>query len=229
VTRAKIGGADDPSLSPEERAMLTEWASAMGFATLHRLWQLLLKGHGEVTTAALPRETAEMALLRVVHASQLPDPGELARRLQSGEAVQVPLVPMISAAPAEPQAPLLNLPADFRGLIAMVDEGGKAQLAQQLHDFVGLVAYAPPHLALKALKPLPQEFARDLAAVLRRVTNAVWDVTMTDGDAAPSLLEQERAVEAAARDAILGAPLVAAARAAFPDAELIEEVRSSMR
>jgi DNA polymerase-3 subunit gamma/tau len=229
VTRAKVGGADDPSLAPEERAALGEWASAMGFATLHRLWQLLLKGHGEVTTAALPREAAEMALLRVVHASQLPDPGELARKLQSGEAVAVPVMSMTPSAPAEQQAPLLNLPADFRALVALVDEGGKAQLAQQLHDYAGLISYAPPRLALKALKPLPQEFARDLSAVLRRLTNAVWDVTMTDGDAAPSLLAQERAAESAVRDAILGAPLVAAARAAFPDAELIEEPRSSMR
>jgi len=231
VTRTKVGGADDPSLSPEERAALAEWAGAMGFATLHRLWQLLLKGHGEVVAASLPREAAEMALLRVVHASQLPDPGELARKLQSGEAIDVPVVPMTPGAPAEPQRPLFRLPVDFPALVALLDEGGKAQLALQLHDHVGLVRYAPPEptLVLKALKPLPQEFARDLSAALRRMTDQAWDVTMTDGEAAPSLLQQERANEAAARDAILGAPLVAAARAAFPDAEFIDESRSALR
>jgi DNA polymerase-3 subunit gamma/tau len=42
---------------------------------------LLLRGHDEVAKAALPIEACEMALLRVIHASQLPDPGELARQI----------------------------------------------------------------------------------------------------------------------------------------------------
>uniref|UniRef100_UPI00037BFA84 DNA polymerase III subunit gamma/tau n=1 Tax=Rhizorhabdus wittichii TaxID=160791 RepID=UPI00037BFA84 len=97
ITRAKVAGTDDPALSAEEREAYGDWAGKLGFATLHRLWQLLLKGHGEVQTAAMPIEAAEMALLRVVHASQLPDPGELARRLASGD-LNLPVQP----APAQP-------------------------------------------------------------------------------------------------------------------------------
>ena len=44
----------------------------MSFPALHRLWQLFLKGHEEVSRAALPIETAEMAILRAIHASMLP-------------------------------------------------------------------------------------------------------------------------------------------------------------
>ena len=86
VTRAKAGGRVDPALSVEEREASADWASRLGYATLHRLWQLLLKGHGEVIAAALPQEAAEMALLRVLHAGQMPDPQELLRRLETGEA-----------------------------------------------------------------------------------------------------------------------------------------------
>ena len=46
--------------------------------------------------------------------------------------------------------------------------------------------------------------------------------------AALTLREQEAAMANAARDAILNAPIVAAVRAAFPDAELIDESRSAM-
>ena len=35
----------------------------------------------------MPLEAAEMALLRVIHASELPDPGALLEKLASGEAV----------------------------------------------------------------------------------------------------------------------------------------------
>ncbi|WP_174274651.1 DNA polymerase III subunit gamma/tau, partial [Sphingomonas bacterium] len=90
ITRAKAGGRVDPALSVEEREAFADWASRLGYATLHRLWQLLLKGHGEVTGAALPQEAAEMALLRVLHAGQMPDPQELARRLQASETIAAP-------------------------------------------------------------------------------------------------------------------------------------------
>jgi DNA polymerase-3 subunit gamma/tau len=70
----------DPAQSVEEREAYADWASRLGYATVHRLWQLLLKGLGEVNSAAMPLEAAEMALLRVIHASELPDPGALPRK-----------------------------------------------------------------------------------------------------------------------------------------------------
>jgi len=229
VTRAKAGGAEDPALSHEEREAYADWASRMGYATLHRLWQLLLKGHGEVLTAPHPREAAEMALLRVVHASQLPDPGELARRLQAGEAMAAaPAASAPAPAQAAPSAepPLLAMPRDFPALIALLADNGKPHVAQQLHDYAGLVAYDPPRLVLKPVKPLPGDFARDLAASLKRLTDAVWQIEMSDAPSEPTLLQQEQAAAQAARDEILNAPMVASVRSVFPDAELIEETRS---
>jgi DNA polymerase-3 subunit gamma/tau len=219
VTRAKVGGGDDPALSHEERDAYAEWAGGLGYVALHRLWQLLLKGHGEVQAAAMPREAAEMALLRVVHASQLPDPGELVRKLANGEATAAPVA---APAPVESQAPLLKLPANFPALVRLLDHGGKALLAQQLHDYVGLVRYEPPDLVIRPQKPLPADFARDLSAALKGLTGALWEITVTDGPADPSLLDQEKASENAARDAILASPVVKAAFEAFPEAELID-------
>jgi len=228
VTRAKAGGAEDPALSHEEREAFADWASRMGYATLHRLWQLLLKGHAEVLAAPHPREAAEMALLRVVHASQLPDPGELARRLQSGEQIiAAPASAPAAPTPAPPRAepPVSVFPETFELLVSRVDTASPL-LGQQLHDFVGLVRYAPPQLVLRPVKPLPGEFARQLAAVLKTLTNSAWDVEFSDAPSEPSLLQQEQAAAQAVRDEILNAPMVAQVRSVFPDAELIEETRS---
>ena len=73
---------------------------------LHRLWQLFLKGHDEVARAALPIEAAEMALLRAIHASTLPDPGELARQIRDGgvSATSAPAVTHQAAPAAAPVA-----------------------------------------------------------------------------------------------------------------------------
>ncbi len=223
------------ALSAEEREAYADWASRMGFATLHRLWQLLLKGHAEILTAPNPREAAEMALLRVVHASQLPDPGELARRLQSGQGVVVPAAPAAGpsdAAPTAsmpPRAPVAEpapskMPPDFEALVGLVEER-KASLGLQLRDDTSLVRYAPPVLEIWPRRPLD---VGSLRKILRDLTDEEWDIVLAEAKGAPTLHEQEKAAANAARDAILNAPMVTAVRAAFPDAELIEDSRSAM-
>ncbi len=84
VTVVKVGRADNPVFGADERSAIADWAQNLGFPSLHRLWQLLLKGHDEVVRAATPIEAAEMALLRVLHAANMPDPGELLALLQQG-------------------------------------------------------------------------------------------------------------------------------------------------
>ena len=222
VTMAKMGGGPDPSQSAEEREAFGEWASHLSFAQLHRLWQLLLKGHDEAAKSAMPLEAAEMALLRLVHASELPDPAELLRRMSNGEAVATPAsAPARAAPPPALPATTDQYPANFPTLVELLGKGGKPLLAQQLHDFVGLQRYAPPELDLKPLKPMGSDFFRDLAAALKTLTGTVWTVAAGEGEAQPSLLQQEQAREESARQAILDTPMVKAAFEAFPDAELI--------
>src|SRR3546814_11181123 len=85
VTLVKAGrDIANPGQSAEEREALADWASQLGFAPLHRLWQLLLKCHDEVASAALPIESCEMALLRVMHSATMPDPGQRDRLIQAG-------------------------------------------------------------------------------------------------------------------------------------------------
>ena len=218
ATLAKVGAPDDPAQSVEEREALASWAAGLSFTLLHRMWQLLLKGHDEVTRAVDPNEAAEMALLRVIHASSLPDPADVIRRIEAGTlAVGSPAGPQSAASDS---SPLLSIPADFAGLIEMLTAGKKPLLAQQLHDFTGLVRYAPPDLTLRATRPLPSDFTRDLGHALKTLTGANWQVMMSDEAAAPSLLDQAKQQEEAARNAVLAQPMVVAAMAAFPGAEL---------
>ena len=84
ATRVKAGATADALQSIEEREGAESLAQALSWGTLHRLWQLLLKGLQDVDVAPEPREAAEMALLRLIHAADMPDPAALLARL-SGE------------------------------------------------------------------------------------------------------------------------------------------------
>jgi DNA polymerase-3 subunit gamma/tau len=217
ITRAKVGGAQDPAQSVEEREAYADWASRLGHATIHRLWQLLLKGLAEVNGAAMPLEAAEMALLRVIHASELPDPGTLLEKLANGEALPA----RAAEAPApSPQGTTLKAPPTFAALVDLLSANGKPHVAQQLHDYAGVVRYAPPELVIKPSKPLAGDFLRDLAAGLKGLTGAAWQIGVSDGPAEPSLLDQEKAKAEELRQSVLASPVVRAAFDAFPDAEL---------
>ncbi|MGQ0559568.1 MAG: DNA polymerase III subunit gamma/tau [Sphingosinicella sp.] len=221
ITRTKVDGAPDPALSPNERAVYADWAGRLSHANIHRFWQLLLKGLGDVRDAPIPLEAAEMALLRIIHAGELPDPGALVRTIAGGEghgAESIPATP----APSRPEAKMPKPPASFADLVTALDQAGKSHLAQQLHDFVGLVSYAPPELALKPLKPLAREFAKELSGALKAATGSAWKVRIAGADeqAEPSLHECDREAAERERQQVLEAPVIKAAFEAFPDTEL---------
>ncbi|WP_242097028.1 DNA polymerase III subunit gamma/tau [Sphingomonas sp. CROZ-RG-20F-R02-07] len=223
VTLAKIGTAPDVTQAAEERAAHAGWAERLSFPALHRLWQLFLKGHDEVARAALPIEAAEMALLRAIHASSLPDPGELARAIASGAAPSsAPAALPAAAAPAiaAPVAAGPVLPATFEQLVADLDAHGALALSARLFNGARVVRYAPPEIVFSGSRPMAADTLSELIAVLRQVTGQAWKLGFDDVPGEPTLKEQRDAVAEAERQAVLDTPIVRAAFAAFPDAVL---------
>jgi len=216
ATRAKAGASADALLSAEEREGAGEMAAALSWGAIHRLWQMLLKGLQDVEVAPDPREAAEMALLRLIHAADMPDPASLIAKLSGEDAGTVP----VSGPVAKGSGPTARIPADFPGLIRAIEGSGRHLLAQQLHDQVGLVRYAPPELVLKPTRPLGADWSRDLAVGLKAATGTSWQVSLSDDAGEPSLLDQEKMAEERVRADVLADPNVRAVMDAFPDAEL---------
>lgn len=231
ITLTKVGTPPDAAQPLEERAAREEWAGALSFPALHRLWQLFLKGHDEVARAALPIEAAEMALLRAIHASTLPDPGELARQLRDGgvatpSAPQIPQAapptpaPVAIAAPAEPEPP--KLPDSFIAMIDRLDDMGQLALAARLRHGARLVRYSPPEVVFSGSRPIATDTLSELVAALKTATGQVWRITLEDVTGEPTLHEQQMAAEEAIKTAAWESDMVRAAREAFPEAELME-------
>ena len=217
ASRTKAGAKADALQSGEELESAQQLASQLSWTALHRLWQMLLKGLEDVAVAPDPREAAEMAILRLIHAAELPDPASVMARLNGGGVAAAPAPAASGAASSGPSA---QLPADFPGLVKAIAGAGKHLLAQQLHDQVGLVRYAPPELVLKPMRPLGADWSRDLAGVLKSATGATWQVSLSDDAGEPSLLDQEKIAEQRVRAEVLADPGVRSVMDAFPGAEL---------
>jgi DNA polymerase-3 subunit gamma/tau len=84
VTRVKVvpAVADDPSLAETERTRGRAFATALSMRVLSRTWQMLFKGLQEVQSAGKPLAAAEMVLVRIAYAADLPTPDEAIREVQ---------------------------------------------------------------------------------------------------------------------------------------------------
>jgi DNA polymerase-3 subunit gamma/tau len=83
VTRVKVvpSVADDVSLSEAERVRGRAFAAQLSMRVLARTWQMLLKGMTEVHVSGRPVAAAEMVLVRIAYAADLPTPDEVVRSL----------------------------------------------------------------------------------------------------------------------------------------------------
>ncbi|MEP0584610.1 MAG: DNA polymerase III subunit gamma/tau, partial [Roseibium sp.] len=86
VTRLKIvpKAGDDVSVTETERVRGHEFAEKLSMRLLSRAWQILLKGVQEVQSAPKPLAAADMVLVRLAYAADLPDPGDALALLRSG-------------------------------------------------------------------------------------------------------------------------------------------------
>ena len=223
VTLAKVGTPEDAAQPAEERAARREWAGTLSFPALHRLWQLFLKGHDEVAHAALPIEAAEMALLRAIHASTLPDPGELARQIASGKIAAPVAAPTAAPAPSDPAPEPVAasaFPATFAALVDALENNGALGIAAKLRHGARVVGYDPPALVLSGSRPMSADTLGDLNGALKSLSGQAWRVSFADSAGAPTLRETEDAAEEAAKAAILETPIIKAAFDAFPESVL---------
>jgi DNA polymerase III subunit gamma/tau len=224
ITVAQLGKSGADAVSAEERAAIEDWAGALSPGQLHRLWQLLLKGHDEVRGAPDPLIAAKMALLRIQHASDLPDPGLLVKKLEELAArgpIAAPAVP--SAEGGTVAAAPVPAAVDWAALVQQVDQSGQLRLAQVMHDWVRVIALTPGELTMAVAPGYSGDPTPEIRDALLRATGTRWQVVRAEGEAEPSLREAAEVAKSAERTALLQHPLVDATLAAFPGAELVDE------
>ncbi len=124
VTRLKLvpEAADDPAASPDERVRGKAYAKTLSMAVLTRAWQLLLKGLQEVKDSPRPLAAADMVLVRLAYAADLPPPDEVLRRLSTAPvpAAPSPSRPGGSGGSGGSRAALAIVPAQPAASPAMV-------------------------------------------------------------------------------------------------------------
>jgi DNA polymerase III subunit gamma/tau len=250
VTLVKAAGAAsaDPAASEAERARTTDLAARLSMPALARAWQMLLKGHDEVRESPRPLAAADMVLVRLAYAADLPPPGELARRLAEGAgaspAESAPSKPsrkpepatMLSAerpsarlAPTEPRAASDDAPPEeprqleiksFEDVVALAESKRDLKLKHALVEQVRLVRFKPGTIEFNPLPHAPRELGQDLMRKLKAWTGRVWIVAVSDEEGAVPLGVQRREKEARAIESVREHPSVKQVMQHFPGARI---------
>ena len=141
VTRIKVvpAAADDAALTPDEKSRGRDLANRLPMRALTRAWQILFKGNEEVARAGNGLQAAEMVLIRLAYAADLPSPDEVISRLtQQGN--------LPAAAPSAPALPPRGPSGPSGGASAMRVEAVQAAPAS-----MPAASAAPQAMAIPAL------------------------------------------------------------------------------
>ena len=242
--------AEDPTTPPEERSRGLEMAGKLPMRVLSRMWQMLLKAIEEVALAPNAMMAAEMAVIRLTHVADLPDPETLVKKLQSqaapmpggapagggyggpGGTVHTPMMGATHApmrgptmmggqATALAQAPAIALPT-FQHVVDLIRDKRDMLLLKEVEDGVKLVRYAPGRIEFQPSPLARPDLAARLSQRLQGWTGARWGISVVNEGGAATLAETRDAEENAARAEALENPLVQAVMAAFPGARIAE-------
>jgi DNA polymerase III subunit gamma/tau len=250
VLKVTPQAADDPTTPPDERARGLDMAAKLPMRVLSRMWQMLLKALEEVAIAPNSMMAAEMAVIRLTHVADLPDPEKLIRDLQSAP----PSAPRGGGAPAggggggmvhgaRMMAPMrgpmsgptmignqalalaegqLQVYATFDHVIDLIREKRDLKLLFEVETCLKLAKYAPGRIEFQPTPDAAQDFAARLGQRLQSWTGARWGVSVVSTGGAPTLAEDRDRDRMAAEAEAMQNPLVQAVIAAFPGAKIAE-------
>jgi DNA polymerase-3 subunit gamma/tau len=242
---AKAIGPQALVMPKEQAGRLAAIGASLSAGTLSRIWQLTLKAYEEVRRAPDAAAAADMALIRLAYAADLPGPEEALKRLQAGEPVGgagpsggggsgggggavasggggATAIARGFAAPqslpaTEPMAALKT----FEDMMALIDRRRDIALKLDIERYVRPISFRPGAIEYEPAPGAPANLAQRLVGRLKEWTGERWLIAAQGGGGAESQWERQKREEREVRARIEQDPFVLAVMATFPGAEIV--------
>lgn len=234
-------------MAREEMDRAALLATKLSMPALGRTWQVLLKGLNEVNYAPVPQKAAEMVLIRLAYASELPDPADLIKKIQSGQVVAAPSSPMppsgggahqqtvmtagvshgggpSAAIAVQPETAAMAVPVPtaittLEDVVAVI-RPVDVSVSTQVYLNVHLVKLEEGRIEFRPNALANPELAQELTRALKTATGKRWMVTISDKPGMPTLAEAKEIARKEKFTMVRADKLVAQVIELFPDAEL---------
>lgn len=235
------------AMAAEEMERAATLAAKLSMPALARIWQILLKGLNEVNYAPVPQKAAEMVVIRLAYAADLPDPAELIKKIKEGGGnFTAPSAPANAPSPSgggnyqpqtvnvassggptaalavQPQSiaqPITSI-STMADVQAVLEQAGQITLASQVYFYAHPVKVEEGRLEFRPAPEAPQNLAQELTQGLKAATGKRWMVSISTAPGQPTLAESAKAAEQAQFDTVRADKLVKQVFEIFPDATL---------
>jgi len=226
-----------------ESGLFVERRAVGSLRILTRTWQILSRGLSEIAQSGNGLQAAEMVLIRLAYAADLPSPDELIEKLNAlppdaGPAPTAPApngggqramgaAPRAQPAPAPapqnaPQAAARPMPQTYAQIVALAGEKRDIAIKHALEADLKPVAFEVGRIEVALTPSANPAVLSALSARLKEWTGRPWLVTISTKEiAAPTLREARQAAEDDARSQALEDPMVRAVLETFPGARLV--------
>ncbi len=226
---------NDPSLSEAEKELCQRLGAKVSIAVLSKMWQMMIKGLGELQVAPVQIDALEMILIRIAYSASLPTPYELLNDVKKNSnlslsrpaaaATSAPAPVFREAPAAEPDSELSDTPK-FQAFDRLTDlvnylEQKKMPLAEYaLKNDVSVSEFSNGFIKMTVSEKIHPDFILNLHKILTEATGLTWKIELSRGALGITLADLERAAEEEEKRNIMEYPLVKAIMAEFKGAKI---------
>lgn len=216
---------------------LAELSMRCGVGALQRLWQMLVKGYGELQSTQNHKMCMDMLIIKLCYASGLPDPATWLKKIEQHNAADLKMsapsiatgsqntssvnAVMVQSLPQSEMAPQ-NTPSlqQWSDVVAMAKLNRDVRLATVLEQDVQIVSMKQGKIELFLLPQAPVDLAIKLSKKIQEWTGERWFVTLSQQRGEQTLAEQKMQLEAQLLSDIQKHPFVEKVLSAFPGSKI---------
>lgn len=228
---------NDSSLSEAEKELCQRLNQKVSIAVLSKIWQMMIKGLGELQVAPVQIDALEMILIRVAYSANLPTPMELLNDVKKNSNLSTALpsahssnssasAPVFRAAPAAEPVPETSAAAGYQVFNRMDEMVGyleqkKLLLVQYaLKNDVSVSEFGNGFIKMTVSEKIHPDFILNLHKILTEATGLTWKIELSRGALGATLADAEKAAEEEEKRNIMEYPLVKAIMAEFKGAKI---------
>ena len=241
---------EDPTITLDERTRGIELSKTLSMRALTRMWQMLVKSLGEITIAPSPIMAAEMIIIRLTHAADLPPTDELIKTIESKlrpdrneKKIENPQKPLDTssannelakakhnnysnlkiATAVEEEVGIFNY-IKFDHVLELIKQKRDAKLLIDIESGLRLVSYRPGYIEFTPTDLAPANLAQRLSNRLKEWTGIRWAVSVVQDGEAQTIVEKKERIAIELETEAYAHPLVKEALVQFPTARIVNVI-----
>lgn len=231
----------DEKLSEHDRALCQKLSGSVSVAVLSRMWQMMIKGIGELQSAPKTLEALEMILIRIAYSANLPTPAELLAEVKKKSDLNPSVfyqkpkdptpAPVLSAPDPVPEpaaAKVIPMPSsapkkEFKSaeeFASYLEEHKKMLLLYAFKNDLSIEEFATGKIALTLSDKAQPDLIGNLQKALEEATGIKWGIDVCRGALGETLADRENAALEKDKRSISEYPLVRAILSEFKGARI---------